>query len=49
MVFCMALIMCGFCVCCAGPDKELMEGAFLSASFFFLFILDKICAVACNY
>ena len=34
----------GFCVCCAGPDMELMEGAFLSTSFFcFLFILDRIC------
>ena len=23
-------ITCGFCACCAGPDMELMEGAFLS-------------------
>ena len=35
----------GFCVCCAGPDMELMEGAFLSVSF--LFILDRICGVVC--
>ena len=38
----------GFCVCCAGPDMELMEGVFLSANFLvFLFILDRICAVVC--
>ena len=29
----------GFCVCCAGPDMQLMEGVFLSANFIvFLFI-----------
>ena len=25
----------GFCVCCAGPNMELIESAFLSASFLF--------------
>ena len=36
-----------FCVCCSGPDIELMEGAFLAARFLFFFILNRIGAVVC--
>ena len=33
----------GLCVCCAGPDMELIEGKFLPISFFcFLFIVDTV-------
>ena len=36
----------GFCVLCAGPDMELMKGAFFVRTFFlFLFILDRICTL----